>query len=452
MSVLPDARLATPPARLIRADPTNRFLLDQSNTPFLMMGDSPHCLLTAISLDDAAQYMALRAAQGFNTLGFLELLCNAAVGGQSNGSTYDGIVPFLGTVDGTHYDFTQPNPAYFSRVYDMLALAAKFNFLVMLVTMEFDGWTATMEANGSANCTAWGTYLARTFSHLPHIIWLMGNDFQTWSTSSTDNALATAIMAAISAGDSRHLQTTELDYNISKSSDNTSTAAYVTLAAAYTYYPTYGEVSAQYAANAGPVFMEEGYYEGATYGGLTPTSLTNLGLRKQAYWTLLAGGLAGYMHGTAYYDFHAGWQSGIVTTLAAHLGYWRALFASLAWWKLVPDTAQAVCTSGYGTATGTVASSTPPSTGNGRIDTDNYVTTAAASDGSLVVAYLPQGGSPIIAMATLRGTTTARWFDPTTGIFSTVSGSPFANTGSHTFTPSGNNAAGDPDWVLVLTA
>ena len=47
---------------------------------------------------------------------------------------------------------------------------------------------------------------------------------------------------------------------------------------------------------------------------------------------------------------------------------------------------------------------------------------------------------------------TARWFDPTNNTYTTVSGSPFANSGTHTFTTSGNNSAGSPDWVLVLTA
>jgi hypothetical protein len=45
---------------------------------------------------------------------------------------------------------------------------------------------------------------------------------------------------------------------------------------------------------------------------------------------------------------------------------------------------------------------------------------------------------------------TARWYDPTNGIFSTISGSPFANSGSRNFTPPRKNSAGDGDWVLVL--
>ena len=41
-------------------------------------------------------------------------------------------------------------------------------------------------------------------------------------------------------------------------------------------------------------------------------------------------------------------------------------------------------------------------------------------------------------------------YDPTTGEYITVGGSPFANTGIRQFTPPGKNHDGDGDWVLVL--
>jgi len=50
-----------------------------------------------------------------------------------------------------------------------------------------------------------------------------------------------------------------------------------------------------------------------------------------------------------------------------------------------------------------------------------------------------------VNMAKLSGPATARWYNPATGTYTVVSGSPFANTGSRTFNP---GASGD--WVLVL--
>jgi len=55
-------------------------------------------------------------------------------------------------------------------------------------------------------------------------------------------------------------------------------------------------------------------------------------------------------------------------------------------------------------------------------------------------------------MSKLAGTTAARWYDPTTGEYIDLSGSPFPNAGTRQFTPSGNNHDGDEDWVLVFEA
>jgi hypothetical protein len=51
----------------------------------------------------------------------------------------------------------------------------------------------------------------------------------------------------------------------------------------------------------------------------------------------------------------------------------------------------------------------------------------------------------------MSGTTTCTWIDPTSGATSSAGG-PFSNTGTQTFTKPGNNAQGENDWFLKLTA
>jgi hypothetical protein len=46
----------------------------------------------------------------------------------------------------------------------------------------------------------------------------------------------------------------------------------------------------------------------------------------------------------------------------------------------------------------------------------------------------------------------ARWYNPTSGAYSAVSGSPFPNTGSQSLSTPGNNGTGTSDWALVLEA
>jgi hypothetical protein len=67
-----------------------------------------------------------------------------------------------------------------------------------------------------------------------------------------------------------------------------------------------------------------------------------------------------------------------------------------------------------------------------------------------MIAYLPSIRTVTINMTKFPGPVTARWFDPSNGTYSSITGSPLPNTGTRSFGPSGNNSDGNGDWVLVL--
>ena len=77
---------------------------------------------------------------------------------------------------------------------------------------------------------------------------------------------------------------------------------------------------------------------------------------------------------------------------------------------------------------------------------------AIAANGRCALAFAAKGQAVSANLAKLSGPVTARWFDPTSGESKTIVGTPFPNTGTREFTPSGKNAAGENDWVLVLEA
>jgi hypothetical protein len=119
--------------------------------------------------------------------------------------------------------------------------------------------------------------------------------------------------------------------------------------------------------------------------------------------------------------------------------YVTALFVPRAWYNLVPDTNHLVVTAGYGTYSS-----------SGYVAANNYLTAAGTPDGTLAIAYMPTVRTITVNLATFSAAVTARWYDPSSGKYSSIAGSPFANSGTRTFTPSGNNADGDGGWVLVL--
>jgi hypothetical protein len=266
----------------------------------------------------------------------------------------------------------------------------------------------------------------------------MGNDF---SDAAQDVPLMANLMAGIQATDKQHMQTTELFPTVSGSLDDPTFLPYIELGGAYTYYPTYDKVLDQYNKSTTiPIFLEEAHYELEAVG--TGEMGTPLVLRHQGYWTALSGGVGGQLYGNHYtWTFASGWQNNLDRVGVVQLQIWKNFFMSMPWYKLVPDQNHTVVTAGYGTYDTTTT-----------LTANTYATAARASDGSLIVVYTPVTHSLTVDMTKLSGSATAQWFDPTNGATTTISGSPFANTGTHVFTSPGANSTGDQDWVLVLTA
>lgn len=413
----------------LRVSSDGRYLVDRRNHPFLIVGDSPQALFVNLSVNQARRFLANRRAAGFNTV-WVNLLSDGYTGGRADGSTYDGIRPFR-----REGDLSTPNRAYFARADAMIRLAAEQGMAVFLDPIETGGWLKVLRANGQAKAYAFGRYLGSRYRSFPNVVWMSGNDFQSWRTPS-DDALALAVARGIRATDPGRLQTVELNYFDSGSLDDTRWKGLISLDAAYTYFPTYARVLREYRReDFRPVFMVEANYEGEhDYAG--PSTL-----RRQEYWTLLSGA-AGQFYGNKYtWQFLQGWPERLNTVGSRQMTYVTDLFERHRWFDLVPDDDHSVVVSGYGTKVAT-----------GSVQDSDYVTAARTPDGRLVIAYIPDGQSIGVNMSELAGRTRARWYDPTAGTYLRVPGSPFDNAGIRRFSPPGKNSGGDPDWVLVLTA
>jgi hypothetical protein len=451
------------PAYPLKASANNRYLVDQNDVPFLMVGDSPQALIGNLSPVEAALFMKNRRQYGINAL-WINLLCNNGTACNADGTTFDGIAPFT-----TANDLSTPNPAYFERAESIISLAAANGMVVILDPIETIGWLRTLRANGIEKAFGFGQYLGNRYKDFSNIIWMHGNDFQTWRDA-TDDSLVQAVARGIRSVDSNHIHTVELNYSTSGSLDDPSWEPLIELNAAYTYFPTYAQVLTEYnRSNFKPVFLVEANYE------LEQTPYTDGGsaqnLRRQEYWTMLSGA-TGQLYGSAHsWPLRKEWESKLDTIGAIQLGYMNNLFASRKWYDLVPDQTHTVVTDGYGrfsclagmalayfgkgsslSVIARVLVRLRKHLGIGSITTSTCATAARTSDGSLVMAYVPTIRTITVDMSKLVSMATGRWYDPTNGQYTDISGSPFAITGSKQFTPPGRNSSGDGDWILVLEA
>jgi hypothetical protein len=422
---------ARDPVYPLRVSANDRYLVDEAGAPFLLFGDSPQAMIGNLSLSDVAFYVQNRARYGINAL-WVNLLCNDGTACNANGATFDGIGPFH--VPG---DLSTPNPAYFARVDEALRIANANRMVVLLNPIETIGWLRTLRQNGIAKARAYGKFLGQRYQAFPNIIWMYGNDFQTWRDP-WDKILLQAVARGIRSVDHVHLHTIELNYLTSGSLDDPTWRTLIELNAAYSYYPTYAQLLNEYNRyDPLPTFLVEANYEFEHNSGTDGGSLSNL--RRQAYWTMLSGA-TGQLYGSAYtWRFPPDWKDHLDSPGIRQLMYMKRLFEGLTWYDLVPDQSHEIVTDGFGSFNA-----------RGSISTDDYVTAARSTAGDVMVAYLPTSRTLTVNMDQLTAPVRARWYDPTDGTFHNDQGAPLLDRGIHEFAPPERNSAGDSDWVLVL--
>jgi hypothetical protein len=444
----------------VKASSNNRYLVDQNNQPWLLMGDAAWEMMGLIGPSDMAVYMSDRQARGFNAT----LITFPCAFGQcpANGSALDGTLPFTSGSDPSNFDLSTPNSAYWSEVDAVVNLAASNGLVVLFDPTELYGFMQTFRNNGPTKCYNYGVYLGNRYKNFPNILWHHGNDFQTWNTSSTDNNLIYQVMLGIASVDANHLQTIELNYNFSYGNQDTLLNGVLTMDSAYTYSGIYDEVLQAYKSTPTlPTFLIEANYEGENDTGGLPGPAGPYVLREQAYWTLTSGGVGQIWGNKDIYPFDSYWKTSLDSPGALQIAGINSFFASYPWWNLVPDCTtncnigsnHSVVTAGFGTYDGSSLD----------LAQNNYCSTGWLTNGSLAIIYCPGNTNPpsavtiTVNMGVFSGPMRARWFDPSNGpmggTYTAISGSPFVNSGTQNFTTPGTNganSAGDQDWVLVL--
>lgn len=440
---------------------SGRYLLDAGGNPHPILGRASWDMI-GISQSAQQSYLQDTLAKGFNAIELsiphhqpsapnppFDGAGNLPFSKRNDGTSWDGSF-FYGNGSNDMPDFTQPNEAYWSGVDALVAYCAT-NGIQMHWFPSYtgwwtgpDGWDTEMVGNGTTKMQTYGAWIANRYKSYGNIIWMLGGDAGTspglWDAPTT--AAVQALVDGLTSVSGQ--QSTNFGAEWDSNSTGTSQAtfsSYMTLNGAYSWdghVATWARNSYSHSP-AIPAYYMEGPYdeEGADGNNFNPNA--SQPVRRHNWWGWLSS-IGGYITGNGYvWPFNTGYASHLNTAGAQQCAILNAFIVSLSnWYALVP--------SGLGSI-GTLVTS-----GGGTIDTSDYVSAAATPDGSLLIAYRGPGSSSgiTIDMTKLRGTVTARWFDPTNATYTAIGS--FANTGTHAFTPGGNNNAGDADWVLRLDA
>ena len=435
--------LAQAPNQLMTISPDGLYLINSyTNKPVFIVGDDGWGATTDLDAEDVTTYLQTRASMGYNAIWMAAADNTYQFNPPLN---YYGYPPFDGA------DFTNEDPNYWANVDAVLTQASSLGITVFL-SPAFAGWTPSdgyynSYLNSSDSVLiAYGQYLGSRYTGYDNIVWVMGGDALPYITGMYEKIVD--VGAGIAATDPNHLITLEAcrkcngtDYNSVQAFQAVpmSVPAWLGLNWAYPQYETAApDCQAAYTQSPFlPPLGGENYYE-------LENGMTEPELRFDMYTEVLSGCYLGRIFGNgAIWSFNSPngsgccpngnptWQSQLTSPGSLAQEYQGNLFRSREHWKLVPDINHTVVIAGYGSGT-------------------TATTDARASDGSTIIAYIPNGNATTITvdMSQIVSPTpyaVAWWYDPQTGDATEIGR--MVISGPQNFTAPDSN-----DWALVLDA
>jgi hypothetical protein len=179
-----------------------------------------------------------------------------------------------------------------------------------------------------------------------------------------------------------------------------------------------------------PFFFIEGRYENE--------GASDACLRAQAYWSILSGSTGHFFGNNPIWPFNSGiwllkpsWKDVLDSAGSRSMTHLGKLFASRAWYRLVPDQNHTALIADYGSTT---SGDYIP----------NHVAAALDSEGNTFMAYLPYATSVTVNLAKITGPQAkVWWYDPSDGKLA-LEGT-YPASGLKSFNPPSSG-----DWVLVI--
>jgi GNAT superfamily N-acetyltransferase len=389
-----------------------------------MHGDTAWSLIADLTREDADVYLRDRQARGFNTILVNLIEHRFATNAPAN---VHGEPPFL-----AEGDFAKPNPAYFDHAERILRRACDLGILVLLTPAYVgngggpEGWYASMAASGPGKLYAYGRFVGGRLGGLDNIVWVHGGDYDP-----PDMGLIRAVVDGIREADPGALHTAHGSPG-SAALDHWAGEPWLALDNVYTYEPVHESAQREYRRSGLPFFLMESAYENEHDAGA-------LRVRMQAYQAILSGA-TGHIYGNnpiwhfdgpGIYPVATSWREQLDSPGARSMRVLLDVVATTEWWRLEPDTENALLVGGTG--------------GNSA-----RALAARARDGSFALVYTPTNRPITLDLSRLAGPLVgASWRDPSSGEVNAIEGSPFTRE-LRTFLPSRRELFGDNDWILEL--
>jgi hypothetical protein len=366
------------PVHPVKVSDNGRYFVDRNGDPVFWLGTTEWQLFREYTVEDARTILERTKARGF---AFAQVML-LGVGDGTKANVY-GEKPWIDD------NPLAPNEGYFKNVDAVVRIARQCNVAISM-TLYHQRWRAHITVE---NARAWARWVAGRYKDVPTIVWSM-----TPQARPEFVPVLRELAAGLREGDGgRHAITFKpdpapysssfihaepwLDFD-SMQTWNSVELIYPMVTNDYRLKPTK------------PVLMAEGAYEhGSEYG----FDVTPLWIRRQAYYSYLAGAHHTYGHNDSWRVLPT-WRQSLDAPGATQLGILKRVFLQRSqWWHLVPD--QSILASG------------------GQISGRVLNLAARHKDGRWVMVYLggKAGFSVNMDKIVSEKGVRALWIDPRTG-------------------------------------
>ncbi len=369
----------TPDITPILVSSDGRHFVQPGGEPLFWLGDTQWELFRLFQLEEAGQIVENRHRLGFTCLQIMLV-------GVDPLANVEGELPWL---DG---DPGKPNEKYFAHVDKVIDLCGRYEGLALVVGIHH---TARMKgAIHAGNARAWARWVGRRYAGARSIVWSMYP-----KAVPEDVPVCRELARGLREGDGgSHLITAHPDPSPATPSSILHGEEWL----AFNSIQVFRDMNLiqpmvthdRSLEPIKPVVMAEGAYEaGPEYG----FDVTPLWVRRQAWYSYLAGGWHTYGHNHSW-RVPADWRVFLDAPGARQMGVLRkVLEARKQWWRLVPDPLLLAA--------------------GGRPEGDVLTLAARHAEGRWAMIYAAQPGRFSVAMDKLRAGPgrMAFWVDPRSG-------------------------------------
>ncbi len=317
--------IPTQPFSSLQVSANGRYFVDCHDAPVFWLGDTLWELFRLYDANTALHLLRQRQTQGFNVILVMLTGVDTPRFGLDAPPSYRNLAGEAPWLDN---DPLRPNERYFRPIDTLIRLREQTG--QTLVVGVYHQWHVDIITLAKAR--SWARWVAQRYRDVPNLIWSMYPQ-----ATAAYVPVCRELAAGLQEGDNgAHLISVHPDPAVASSSflHSEPWLAFNMIQTCIDYEHIPAAVIADYQRMpAKPVVMAEGGYEGVEFG----KRQNALEIRRQAYWTYLAGGHHVYGHNDAW-TAPQRWAEWIDAPGAASLHVLRDILMSVPeWWQLVPD-------------------------------------------------------------------------------------------------------------------